>query len=170
MSDETSGRSTDYDDIQGRMYEGEKLAGWDPDDANTFAEEIAHLHEEVSEAFREFRRFKDTEARWTCVRCGLSVPFETDLDTIRHPLSSHHYTGPESEKGKGADCRGTFKPTGVPIELADVLIGMFYIAERFGFDLLGATEIKHRYNLFRSYEAEGRRLHDPITSPGPAGD
>lgn len=111
---------------QRRLYDGEKSAGWDPDDVNTFAEEIAHLHEEVSEAFRAFRATGHCQM-WT-------------------------------------DLSG--KPQGVPAEFADVYIGMFYMAERFGFDLLAAVEDKHQYNLRRSYAAEGRRLHEPTTSPG----
>lgn len=110
--------------LQHRLYLGEKRAGWDPDDSNTFAEEVAHLHEEVSEAFRAFRLTKD---------------YALTLDA-------------------------SGKPQGVPAEFADVLIGMYYIAERFGFDLDAAVETKHRYNLTRSYEAEGRRLHDPCYS------
>lgn len=108
-------------DLQRRLYDGEKGAGWDPDDTNTFAEEIAHLHEEVSEAFRAYRLTKT-------------------------------FALTEDETGK---------PQGVPAELADVAIGMFYIAERWGFDLLAAIDVKHRFNTGRSYAAEGRRLHEP---------
>lgn len=111
-------------DLQRRLYDGEKLAGWDPDNANTFAEEIAHLHEEVSEAFRAWRSTKSAVITY-------------------------------------ADRHDDAKPEGVPVEFADVLIGMFYIAERWGFDLLEAVEIKHQWNLKRSYAAEGRRLHEP---------
>ena len=106
--------------LQRRLYDGEKLAGWDPDDKNSLAEEISHLHEEISEAFRAWRKTKS---------CILTV----------------------DEAGK---------PQGVPAELADAVIGMFYIAERWGFDLLEAVERKHAFNLTRSYAAEGRRLHE----------
>ena len=110
--------------LQRRLYDGEKSAGWDPDDANTLAEEIAHLHEEVSEVFRA------------------------------HRLGMRTLT---------LDDDG--KPQGVPAECADVAIGLFYIAERWGFDLIDAIEAKHSYNLGRSYAAEGRRLHDPDPAP-----
>lgn len=110
-------------DLQRRLFEECETAGWDPDKRNSFAEECAHLHEEVSEAFREWRLHKD---------------FEVRVDD-------------------------TGKPTGIPIELADVLIGLFYNAELHGFDLMAAVEQKHRYNLTRSYEAEGRRLHEEPT-------
>lgn len=109
--------------LQRHLYDGEKAAGWDPDDANTLPEEIAHLHEEVSEIFRAWR---------------LTKAATVDVD----------------DNGK---------PEGVPAECADVAIGLFYIAERWGFDLLDAIQSKHAYNLGRSYATEGRRLHEPAT-------
>lgn len=105
--------------LQRRLFDECESAGWDPDKRNTFAEECAHLHEEVSEAFREWRLNKNFDINY--------------------------------------DDRG--KPGGIPIELADVLIGLFYNAELHGFDLLSAVEIKHAYNLSRSYHTEGRQLH-----------
>ena len=109
----------DLSALQRSLFEECEVAGWDPEKRNTFAEECAHLHEEVSEAFREWRLFKDFEIRY--------------------------------------DADG--KPTGIPIEFADVLIGLFYNAELHGFDLLAAVELKHRYNLTRDYQALGRQLH-----------
>lgn len=103
-------------EIQKRLHDGESGSGWGD---TTFGEECAHIHEEVSEAFREWRLHKDAR--------------------IRH-----------TEVGK---------PTGVPIELADVVIGCFFNAEEMGFDLMAAVEMKHRYNLTRDYQAEGRQLH-----------
>jgi len=110
--------------LQRRLFDECETVHWDPDKRNTLAEEIAHLHEEVSEAFREWRLHKDCEIRYV-----------------------------------------DGKPTGVPIEFADVLIGLFYNAELHGFDLLEAVEIKHRYNLTRDYVAEGRQLHPPVLHP-----
>ncbi|GAC1391349.1 MAG: hypothetical protein NVSMB46_03540 [Candidatus Saccharimonadales bacterium] len=104
---------------QSRLYEECRSAGWDPELRNTFAEEIAHLHEELSEAFRALRQYHDYEI---------------------------HY-----------DDNG--KPQGIPIELADVMIGLFYNAELHDFDLFNEVEIKHRYNLTRNYVTEGRQLH-----------
>jgi hypothetical protein len=51
------------------------------------------------------------------------------------------------------------KPRGIPIEFADVLIGLFYNAEAQGFDLFEALEIKRQWNLGRRYDIEGRQLH-----------
>jgi hypothetical protein len=151
--------------LQRRLYEVERNAGWGE---TTFGEECAHLHEEVSKVFRAYRRNKDAEARWTCERCGRSVSIDTDLDTIRHPGSNHHYTSRGEDNridSGGHDCRGRFKPTGVPPEIADVVIGCFYIAEQYGFDLMSAVEHKSAYNAGRNYQTEGRQLRGTRTTP-----
>lgn len=105
-------------DYQRRLFEECRTANWDPGLRNTLPEEIAHLHEELSEAFRAWRRYKDCEVR---------------------------------------EVNG--KLEGVPIEFADVLIGLFYNAELHGFDLFAAVERKHQFNLTRNYVKEGRQLH-----------
>lgn len=51
-------------------------------------------------------------------------------------------------------------PQGVPIEFADVLLGMFYNVGLHGIDIASALNIKHAYNLRRDYRAEGRQLHE----------
>lgn len=48
-------------DYQRRLYEECRTANWDPDLVNTFAEEVAHLHEELSEAFRAWRVYGDCD-------------------------------------------------------------------------------------------------------------
>lgn len=110
-----------WDTLQRELYEECTQANWDPDKVNQFGEEIAHLHEEVSEAFRAWRLTKNCE-----------ITYDPDG-----------------------------KPLGVPVEFADVLIGIFYLAEVYGFDMMEAIEIKHRYNMVRDYVAEGRQLHPP---------
>lgn len=105
--------------LQREFYDECMISGWDPELKLSFGEEIAHLHEEVSEIFRALRQYHDFEI---------------------------HY----DENGK---------PQGIPIEMADVLIGLFYNAEVHGFDLLAAAEIKHKWNLRRNYRSEGRQVH-----------
>ena len=106
--------------IQAEIYQECVDSGWDATKQNSFSEEIAHLHEELSEAFRVFR---------------LRKRFDYWVD----------------EEGK---------PQGIPIELADVLIGLFYNAELHGFNLWDAVEKKRAYNRTRNYINEGRQLHD----------
>lgn len=105
--------------FQRDLYEECITSHWDPNDQNTLAEEIAHLHDELSEAFRALRIYHDSE-----------IHYEDDG-----------------------------KPVGVPIEFADVLIGLCYNAQREGFDLFGALEIKRAWNAQRDYRAENRQLH-----------
>lgn len=115
---------------QRRLYDECVTAGWDSAQQNSFAEEIAHLHEELSEAFRAYRQHKDFAIRI-------------------------------SDNGK---------LEGIPIEFADVLIGLFYNAELHGFDLFAAVEQKHQFNLSRNYQTEGRQLHAPPPSSVAARD
>jgi len=111
---------SDASGLQKTLYNECVKAQWDPELTNSFGDETAHLHEEVTEAFRAYRKTHDFVIRY--------------------------------------DADG--KPQGVPIEHADVLIGLFYNAELNGYSLLDAVRIKHEYNLTRSYEREGRRVHD----------
>jgi NTP pyrophosphatase (non-canonical NTP hydrolase) len=118
---------SDLLDLQRCHFDECRVARWDPDRKNSFAEEIAHLHEEVSEAFKAWRIFRD-----------FAIHYEP----------------------------GTMKPIGVPIELADVLIGIFYNAELHGIDLEAALRIKGAFNRRRDYVAEGRQLHhEPARTP-----
>lgn len=108
-------------DLQKRHFTECRIAKWDPDLKNTFAEELGHLHEEISETFKAWRVHRD-----------FAIRFDADG-----------------------------RPQGVPIELADVLIGIFYNAELHGIDLEQALSVKGAYNLTRDYTAEGRQLHEP---------
>jgi hypothetical protein len=51
------------------------------------------------------------------------------------------------------------RPHGVPIEFADVFIGLLYNAERHGFSLATALQIKMGWNRERRYDYEARQLH-----------
>lgn len=54
-------------------------------------------------------------------------------------------------------------PQGVPIEFADILLGIFYNVGLHNIDMSEALLIKHSYNVTRDYRKEGRQLH-PGTS------
>ena len=49
------------------------------------------------------------------------------------------------------------KPTGFPIELADVIIRVYDLAGALGIDLDEAVEIKHNYNKTRPFRHGGKR-------------
>jgi hypothetical protein len=50
-------------------------------------------------------------------------------------------------------------PQGVPIEFADILLGLFYNVGLNNVDITEALLIKHAYNVTRDYRQEGRQLH-----------
>lgn len=50
------------------------------------------------------------------------------------------------------------KPEGLPIELADVVIRAFDLAERFNIDIVDAIEKKMRFNETRSFRHGGKKL------------
>jgi NTP pyrophosphatase (non-canonical NTP hydrolase) len=50
-------------------------------------------------------------------------------------------------------------PQGVPIEFADVLLGLFYNVGLHQVDMAHALDVKHLYNMTRDYREEGRQLH-----------
>ena len=52
----------------------------------------------------------------------------------------------------------TFKPEGVPAELADVVIRVCEAAAHYGIDLEEAINVKLAYNRTRSYRHGGKRL------------
>jgi NTP pyrophosphatase (non-canonical NTP hydrolase) len=50
-------------------------------------------------------------------------------------------------------------PQGVPIEFADIILGLFYNVGLHGIDMSKALEVKHAFNMGRDYRTEGRQLH-----------
>lgn len=137
--------------LQLALFEECEVTGWDPQKQNTFSEEIAFLHAELSEAFEQWRLKKNCDGYYKCTDCG--------CESISAPRTLTCFERIGNADGS-YNCYGTMKPEGVPYEFADVIIGLCYNAELYDFDLFGAVDEKHRYNLTRSYEKEGRRLHD----------
>jgi NTP pyrophosphatase (non-canonical NTP hydrolase) len=50
-------------------------------------------------------------------------------------------------------------PQGVPIEFADILLGLFYNVGLHDIDMFEALKVKHAFNMTRDYRSEGRQLH-----------
>jgi NTP pyrophosphatase (non-canonical NTP hydrolase) len=102
--------------------------GWRPS-ANTFGDNMALLHSEISEAVEAYRD-------------NATGPFWLDADgRVRQGLA------PE----------GT-KPEGVPSELADVLIRLLDDCAAYGIDLEAEYERKMAYNERRPWRHGGRAL------------
>jgi hypothetical protein len=125
------------------------------DGAEYDTKKLTLMIEEIIEAFGELRDgHAPTEIYWKCKECKRCVPEDTDLDTIRHPESLAHYT---IVSDRGSTCYGEFKPEGVPIEQADLIIRAADYAAIRGFDLVKAIEIKAAYNKTRPFK-HGRQF------------
>lgn len=95
-------------------------------------EQIALAHSELSEALEEWRLGRPLDLVYTthlAQEAGLPLP---------------------ELLAKG------YKPEGFPIELADVLIRIADMAERYGIDLTAALEMKLAYNETRPYRHGGK--------------
>lgn len=102
--------------------------GW-YDTRRTFAEDVALLHSEVSEALEEYRRH-GTEDR------TVQPTASANVNERLHPP----------------------RPLGVPSELADVLIRLLDTCERYEIDLVKAFDEKMKYNWNRPYRHGDRRV------------
>jgi NTP pyrophosphatase (non-canonical NTP hydrolase) len=111
-----------FQELMQHHFDECKVANWDPDEANSFPEEIAHLVEELGEVVKAWRIYRDFEI---------------------------HY---RPEDGR---------PEGVPVELSDILIGIFYNAILHAMPLEEALALKGEFNRRRDYVGEGRQLHHP---------
>lgn len=104
--------------------------GWESD-KQTFGDECALLHSEISEALEAFRDYHDLQGHY-------------EEDGILKVADRTDYCG--------------HKPLGVPSEFADVLIRLLHYAERHGIDLEREYEAKMVYNRVRAYRHGGKVL------------
>lgn len=113
--------------------------GWYDDD-RSFGELIALLHSEVSEALEAYRTH------------GLDPWWEIQ---IPHTEGGIEVTTLEAVP-KAWDSNA--KPEGVGSELADVLIRLLDMAQRYGIDLDAEYRRKIEYNKTRPYRHGGKKL------------
>ncbi|KJS85002.1 MAG: hypothetical protein JM58_09555 [Peptococcaceae bacterium BICA1-8] len=103
------------------------LKGWHEEEVS-FAEEIALIHSELSEALEEYRSGNE--------------PTKMYHSTIVY------YDGKESNT----------KPEGIPIELADTIIRILTMCGKYGIDLDEAIRIKMEYNKTRTWRHNGKKI------------
>lgn len=114
--------------------------GWFDEDRR-FAEGIALLHSEASEALDAFRDQGMAET--------VDYRSEDGFEIVERG----------SARDKVLRAAGRIgKPIGVPSEYADVLIRLLDSARRDGVDLMQATREKLTYNWTRGYKHGGKRL------------
>jgi NTP pyrophosphatase (non-canonical NTP hydrolase) len=106
---------------------------WEED--RPFAEQIALMHSELSEALEEYRDGRRLdEMYYSCQN-----PPDQCLNCLRCQ---------ECEHGK---------PEGIPIELADVIIRICDTCGQYGIDIERAIDLKMRYNKTRPYK-HGKKI------------
>lgn len=106
---------------------------------------------EIAEAFEEFRDGRSlTEIYWKCGVCGDEIALK-DGDLI-HPPEQHIAAGSQ------VYCAGTYKPEGVPIEIADLYIRTGDTIAEEDIPIILALTIKMEYNKRRAYRHGGKRL------------
>lgn len=113
--------------LQKEIHAEAKAKGWWEEGKTSIVEKLALIHSEVSEALEEYR-----------VR-------ETPLNQMwwQDPDVSQTFSGYEAPPG--------VKPEGFGVELADVVIRVFDLAEWLGIDLANAIKVKMKYNKTRPY-------------------
>lgn len=114
---------------------------------------------DLTRAFAEFQRLCFEECEWAEWDPTKSNTFPDEITHLHSELSEAFEAWRLTKNASVIWYGDDGKPEGIPIEFADVLIGLFYNAELHGFDLFEAFKIKHEWNLRRNYQAEGRALH-----------
>jgi NTP pyrophosphatase (non-canonical NTP hydrolase) len=110
-----------------------KEKGWH-DKPVEFAEYIANIYAEISEAWEEWRN-----------NYALN-----EIYAVTNTECIIRNTGDIKHRG--------YKPCGIPIELADVVIRICDMCGNLGIDLEQAIELKMAYNRTRPYRHNGKRV------------
>ena len=150
-------------------HETARSKGW-YEDERTFGDYIALFHSEVSEALQAYRKTGDVYAvTWNFKLRGKRLEStdplltgEADQLWIEYVEEDGTYTRRPLDmpgdlvrlRAAGYEC----KPTGVPIELADVIIRVADFTAAFGIDLDEAVRLKMEYNETREHRHGGKKL------------
>lgn len=112
----------------------------------SFGDWCTLLHTEISEAYEDHRDNRGFAEVYYEVYDGNKVlQFKTDQNSIFNPQEF-------IERGF------TVKPCGIPIEMADLAIRLFHLAEYFDFDLADVITQKMAYNEKRPYRHGNKKL------------
>lgn len=120
--------------------------GW-LEESRSFGDLIALMHSELSEALEEFRDGRGmNEIYWKCKNCALEVPDSKYFDglSVRCNHTVHKF------------CE--FKPEGIPIEFADVIIRVLQACGNDKIDIQDAYNTKMQFNQTRPYRHGGKAL------------
>lgn len=115
-------------------HENAKSKGWWDED-RSFGEIIALIHSEASEALEDHRDGHGPDKAW------YEEKTEEGL-VVKH----------------GLFLESTWKPCGIPSELADIVIRVFDACGRYGIDLEQAVLQKMAYNATRPVRHGGKKL------------
>lgn len=106
----------------------------------TFGDIIALIHSEASEALEEFRKGKEPNETYWVLQDKNGGAVSTTHDNMM------------------ALAKEGWKPEGIPIEFADIIIRLLDTCAHFGIDIDEAIRIKMAFNETRSFKHGGKRL------------
>lgn len=117
--------------------------GW-LEETRSFGDLISLMHSELSEALEEFRDKRGfQEVYYRCDDCETEYP----LDYVTGLISA-----------KTPCCYAEFKPEGIPIELADVMIRILQFCGTYEVDIEKAYDLKMKFNATRPYKHGGKLI------------
>lgn len=118
--------------------------GW-LEEKRTFGDIIALSHSELSEALEEFRKGKGfNEIYWKCENCGNEDYTEFPGFSV---LCKHD---------DWVVC--SFKPEGIPIELADTIIRILQTCGNENIDIQKGYDVKMAFNMTRPHKHGGKKI------------
>lgn len=118
----------------------------------SFGDWMALLHSEISEAYEDYREHRELN----------EIYYELDGDAMKRK-----YTHEEKNKIINAFWRDqsprpqeapVFKPCGIPIEMADLIIRVMHLAEFSRFNLFNMIELKMDYNQRRAFRHGNKKV------------